>query len=261
MKRTPITIDITAFPAPFHLFLKNAALYDSSCSPEARVIFIDKDDGYFLKSAPRGTLQKEVDMTRYFHTLGLAPAVLDYRSDERDWLLTERARGEDATHAIYLEDPRRLAATMGELLRRLHDTPFHDCPVKNHTAAYLAFAESRYRKGCFDTSLFAEQQHLRSPEDAITVVKTRGHILKSDTLLHGDYCLPNILFDNWRFSSFIDLGNGGVGDRHVDLFWGAWTLRFNLGTDAYRHCFFDAYGRERIDPEAMLVVEAAELFG
>ena len=58
-----------------------------------------------------------------------------------------------------------------------------------------------------------------------------------------------------------DLDTGGVGDRHVDLFWGAWTLRYNLGTDAYRDRFFDAYGRDRIDPERLRVVAAAEVFG
>ena len=74
-------------------------------------------------------------------------------------------------------------------------------------------------------------------------------------------CLPNIMFDGWELSGFIDLGNGGIGDRHVDLFWGAWTLRFNLGTDAYRELFFDAYGRDKIDKEILSVIAAAEVFG
>ena len=86
-------------------------------------------------------------------------------------------------------------------------------------------------------------------------------MLKSDTLIHGDYCLPNIMLDNWRFSGFIDLGNGGRGDRHIDIFWGAWTLEFNLKTDEYRQRFFDAYGRDLIDVEALRVVGAAETFG
>ncbi len=37
---------------------------------------------------------------------------------------------------------------------------------------------------------------------------------------------------------FIDLGNGGVGDRHIDLFWGAWTLFYNLKTDRHTERFF-----------------------
>jgi len=69
------------------------------------------------------------------------------------------------------------------------------------------------------------------------------------------------MLDNWRFSGFIDLGNGGVGDRHIDLYWGAWTLRFNLKTDAWCSHFLDAYGRDRIDLDIVKAIGAFEAFG
>ena len=69
------------------------------------------------------------------------------------------------------------------------------------------------------------------------------------------------MLDDWRFSGFIDLGNGGVGDKHIDLFWGAWTLNFNLKTDKYRNRFLDAYGRSDIEEEIFRVIAAAEVFG
>jgi kanamycin kinase len=69
------------------------------------------------------------------------------------------------------------------------------------------------------------------------------------------------MLDNWRFSGFIDVGNGGIGDRHVDLFWGAWTLNFNLGTDAYKDRFLDAYGRDLVNEDALRTIAAAEVFG
>ena len=82
-----------------------------------------------------------------------------------------------------------------------------------------------------------------------------------DVLLHGDYCLPNVMLDDWAFAGFIDLGNGGVGDRHIDLFWGSWTLWFNLKTKEYTDYFLDAYGREAVDPEKLFLIECAEAFG
>jgi kanamycin kinase len=85
--------------------------------------------------------------------------------------------------------------------------------------------------------------------------------LTDRVLLHGDFCLPNFIMKDWRLSGFIDLGAAGVGDRHIDLFWGAWTLNFNLKTDRYRDIFFDAYGRELISPDALRVIGAAEAFG
>lgn len=85
--------------------------------------------------------------------------------------------------------------------------------------------------------------------------------MQTDTLLHGDYCLPNIILDNWKFSGFIDLDSGGVGDRHVDLFWGLWTLNYNLKTDKYSRRFVDAYGSDKVDIEKLRLIAAIEVFG
>ncbi|MBQ9692725.1 MAG: aminoglycoside 3'-phosphotransferase, partial [Clostridia bacterium] len=59
----------------------------------------------------------------------------------------------------------------------------------------------------------------------------------------------------------IDLGGGGVGDKHVDLYWGAWTLNFNLKTDKYRKRFFDVYGRDEVDEEMISLIGVIECFG
>ena len=85
--------------------------------------------------------------------------------------------------------------------------------------------------------------------------------LETSVLLHGDFCLPNVIFDGGKLSGYIDLGGAGIGDRHIDLFWGAWTLNFNLHTEKYRDIFFDAYGRDKIDEERLLLVSAIEAFG
>ena len=261
MKRTPITPDLSQYPCGFHALMEGAVLYDSSCSPEARVIFLDRDGGYYLKSAPKGTLEREALLTRYFHGKGLGTEVLEYLSDERDWLLTARVEGEDCTHAAYLEDPRRLCDLLAERLRMLHELDFSDCPVRDRMGDYLATVERNYREGHYDIALFPDNWGYASAEEAFSVVEKNRHLFQNDTLLHGDYCLPNIMLKDWKFSGFIDLGNGGVGDRHVDLFWGAWTLNFNLGTDQYRDRFFDAYGRDRVQEDMLRLVAAAEVFG
>ena len=261
MKRTRVFPDLDAFPTVFHTLLRETALYDSSCSPEARVLFVDRDDGYYLKRSAKGTLKTEADMTAYFHAKGLGAAVLDYQSDEFDWLLTARVRGEDCTHPTYLADPRRLCDTLAELLRELHEVDTNECPIPRRMDGYFDTVEQNWRAGIFDPSyLPLHLRHLSADEAWRLAAEAKPH-LKNDTLLHGDYCLPNVMLDNWTFSGLIDLGNGGVGDRHVDLFWGAWTLAFNLGTDAYRERFFDAYGREKIDRDLLYAIGACEAFG
>ena len=262
MKRTKTDINLNEFPEEFHRFLEHATVYDSSCSRAARVYFLDSNEGFYLKCSDPGSLCKEALMDGYFFKKGLgAPEVVKYVQGERDWLLTTCVKGEDCTHESYLADPKRLCDLLATKLRQLHETDFSDCPIKNHTANYIATAERNFRTGEYDSSFFPDNWGFESAKEAIGILEGGKHLLKADTLLHGDYCLPNVMLDDWRFSGFIALGNGGVGDRHVDLFWGAWTLNFNLGTDEFRERFFDAYGRDRIDEDALRVVAAAEVFG
>ena len=262
MKRTLIEpFDASSFPNAYHSLLKSARVYDSSCSPDARVWFIERDGGFYLKSAPAGSLATEAAMTRYFHQKGLAAEVLDYRTDVRDWLLTTCVSGEDCTHRTYLEDPVRLCDLLAERLRALHESDGSDCPVQNRMESYAALARENYARGAYDLSYYGDYALNAKIEDVWRVACEYAPHFKNDTLLHGDYCLPNVMLNDWRFSGFIDLGNGGMGDRHVDLYWGAWTLRFNLGTDRYRQRFFDAYGREVIEPELLRAVAACEVFG
>lgn len=248
-------------PTEFHPLLLSQRVYDSSCSSNARVLFIDKDEGYFLKKAPKGTLKQESVMTQYFHSKQLAAEVLAYASYEQDWLLTRRLPGEDCISQKYLDDPIRLCDTLAELLRRLHDEHHDGCPVQDLTAQRLAIAQKNYRENHYDHSLFPDNWGFRSAEEAWSTIERNGKYLKTDTLLHGDYCLPNVLLDNWKFSGFIDVGGGGVGDRHFDLFWGIWTLFFNLKTNDYCQRYLDVYGRDLVSEDALRTIAAIEVFG
>ena len=261
MKRALTQVCLDQMPQAYHRLLTGAPVYDSSCSPEARVWFIDRNGGYFLKSAAKGALAAEAQMTAYFHQKGLGTEVLSYESLERDWLLTARVPGEDCTHADILAQPERLCNLLGERLRMLHELDCSDCPVQDRMAAYKALAAENHRTGNYDKTQFPDSFGYASAEDAWAVVQREGHLLRSEALIHGDYCLPNVMVDDWKLAGFIDVGNGGVGDRHVDLFWGAWTLGFNLKTDRYTPRFLDAYGRDRVDTDKLRVVAAFEVFG
>ena len=260
MNRTSITLQPEQFPEEFHPLISGADVFDSSCSREARVYFIDKQGGFYLKCAPAGTLEKEAAVTGFFHQKGLGAEVLAYRKDRQDWLLTRRIPGEDCTYPAYLDDPKRLSETTGTLLRRLHETDPAGCPV-NRTADYLDTAYRNYHTLQYEADLFPDNWGYHTPEEAWADVQTFAPALKADTLIHGDYCLPNIMLDNWKFTGFIDLDSGGLGDKHIDLFWGAWTLRFNLHTDQWCSRFLDAYGRDGFDPEILRAIAAFEVFG
>ena len=48
-----------------------------------------------------------------------------------------------------------------------------------------------------------------------------------------------------------DLGEGGLGDGHFDLYWAMWSLEYNLKTDRYNRRFLDAYGMDGVDEERL----------
>ena len=259
MRRTVIAPDLSCIPEVFHPLL-NSPVFDSSCSADAKVYFLDREGGLFLKSAAKGTLQSEAQLNSYFHSKGFGAEVISYLSEESDWLLTRAIPGEDCTHPDYLSDPKKLCDTTATLLRQLHETDAADCPIATRNPFSLSTAEANYRAGKYDASLFPASWGFAAKEEAWQEIQHNGHHLQKNALLHGDYCLPNILLDHWKFSGFIDVGFGGLGDRHIDIFWGAWTLFFNLKTNAYYDRFLDAYGRDVLQTELLRTVAAIESF-
>ncbi|MBQ8177555.1 MAG: aminoglycoside 3'-phosphotransferase [Clostridia bacterium] len=261
MQKTLLNTIPNDLPLEIEKFIGKSKIYDSSGHSGATVYFIDKANGYYLKSAPKGTLVRESEMTAYFHAKGLGAEVLSYISGEKDFLLTEKVRGEDCTHSTYVESPKRLSILQGEELRKLHELDYKGCPALNKTEEYFAIAERNFHLDNYDKSHFPDNFGYRSAEEAYAVLQEGKGSLKSDVLVHGDYCLPNVILDDWKLSGYIDVGGGGVSDRHIDLFWGLWSLGFNLKTDKYSELFLDAYGRDKVDKEILKIVAAAEVFG
>ena len=62
-----------------------------------------------------------------------------------------------------------------------------------------------------------------------------------NVLIHGDYCLPNVLVEDGRLSALVDVGLSGLGNPETDLAAGVWTLQYNYGP-GHARAFLDAYG-------------------
>ena len=79
MERTLITPELNSFPQAFHPLLAGGEVYDSSCSKEARVYYIPLE-GCFLKSAPKGSLQREKELTAFMSARFPAPNLRKLRN-------------------------------------------------------------------------------------------------------------------------------------------------------------------------------------
>lgn len=254
------TPDLQEFPKPIRPWLQKGKVYDCSCSRIARTMFIDEGEGFYLKKAPKGTLEKEAAMTRWYAEKNLAAPVEIYLSDEEDWLLKRNVKGQDLTDKRYLSQPEKLVDFYAESLWILHSMDPTLCPDQHYRDTYRGVIEKRYIEIKRQPETW-EQEMFSTVDEAKRYVDENLPYLKDDVVIHGDYCLPNVIADDWKFSGFIDLGNSGVFDRHVDIYWALWSLSFNLKTDRYRDRFIDVYGRSKVDEEALKVVAACENFG
>lgn len=253
MQRTLITRQLPELPKTISNTVTNAVWYDSHCSPDARVWFADCRTPCFLKQAQAGKLQPEAMMLQFLHQHHMAPEMLGYETlGGYDYLLTQAAEGEDGINPEHLSQPERLAILYGQSLRHLHELPTTDCPYPNRTSHMMQDVDCRYAPDSTQTWSSGDQRILHMPvEEAVACCHDLFHNHNDDVVIHGDYCLPNIIINNWQCSAFIDVGYGGIGDRHYDLFWGIWTLSYNLHTDRYEQIFKDAYGADLIDPDRL----------
>ena len=208
MEKVKTTIDINDFPRSLHKYLENTDIYDSSCGENSRVLYSDK--GYYIKIAPKGSLEREAAVATHLSEKGLCAKVEEYISTDKDYMVTVPAVGQDATH--YINNPEKLCAALAEGMKYLHSLPVENVPPSPQMDFYNIDNDLNY-----------------------------------DTFIHGDFCLPNIMLENYKFKMFIDMGLAGRGDKHIDVFWVLWSLWFNLKTDKYTDLFLDLYGKDKIN--------------
>jgi aminoglycoside phosphotransferase len=71
-----------------------------------------------------------------------------------------------------------------------------------------------------------------------------------NVLIHGDYCLPNVLVEDGRLTGLVDVGRSGLGDPRDDLAAGLWSLHYNFGPGYGGH-FLDSYGAPAMTEKEM----------
>lgn len=163
------------------------------------------------------------------------PEVVEYGTDgETDWLITRALPGVDATrHPWYTEDPRRLVTALGGALKDFHRrVPPRECPFDFTVPSAVAHVKARVAAG-----LVAPD---RAERLLATVPSPSGEVV-----CHGDYCVPNVIFDGDQVTGFVDLGGLAVADPWWDLATGAWSIAYNFGP-GHDEAFFAAYG---VDPD------------
>ena len=253
-----IELDIDSFPNEIKPYLIGSAIYDSSFR-NAATYFIDRDGGYYLKLAPKNILDHQATMMNYFHSKGVTARVCVYISDDKDYFLMERVKGENCLEDKYLNEPEKLAGIIGKCLRYLHDINPDGCPKKGITSSLIQLAHDNYKTNNYDAWLLGYAD-FDTTEEGYDFLCQNKYKLVEDVHLHGDACLPNIMLDNFNFSGFIDFEGGGIGDRHFDLLWAVWSLQHNLKSNSYKDILLDSYGRDKFDVDRYRLCIALQAF-
>lgn len=261
---TDTIIRFAAYPEAVQAYCRGAAVTVVKDKPRSVVYRMDHaDDAFYVKVTAAGQMENEARMTAHLSKLGACPNVRMYRSDaSRDYLITDRIVGTDAASSEYIAEPSRLCDVFADSLSYFHRLPGTDCPCTNGLEEMVSRAEENYRSGRAELSLLRYAGYTSvdaAYKDMIALFRgVSGY--GERTLIHGDYCLPNLMLHQFERSGYIDVGYGGWGDPHYDLFWALWSLQFNLGSDRYAERFIVAYGRDRVDEDRLRLCGLVSVF-
>jgi kanamycin kinase/aminoglycoside 3'-phosphotransferase-2 len=214
-------------------------------------VFALPQPGDFVKIAPIDaagaafSLRREADVLKHLAGIAPVPRMLAYVEAEGHAILRMSGiAGLDASSARLHAQPERLAFALAHALRRLHalSVAAH-ARFDRRLAVTVAEAETRASAGVVDLDDLDDGREA-STLDAL-VVQLRATRPRAEDLVptHGDYCLPNVLFDpdTYALTGFVDLGRFGIADRHQDLALGVRSLSRNLPRGDYSEPFLRAY--------------------
>jgi len=177
------------------------------------------------------------------------PSVIDTGDDEgMAWMLLGPLPGMDGTDPLLLARPERLVRMLANALRQLHDFPPTACPFDFRLPTAMTHVESRLRGGQIDTTQFQLEYAHHTPETAVLALRRDLPAAEDLVITHGDYCAPNIVFDDDRLSGFVDVGALGVADRWRDLAVAIWSIE-RIG-HRWEDLFLSTYGAQP-DPARM----------
>ena len=96
------------------------------------------------------------------------------------------------------------------------------------------------RQGIIDESDFEVENQTKSAHQLFEEL-SKVHIVEDAVVAHGDYCLPNIIFQEKSITGAIDLGRFGIADRHQDIALFLRSFKVNVGPPDIQ-LFLDSYG-------------------
>jgi kanamycin kinase len=172
----------------------------------------------YHKKAPDA--MAEAATLTWLRTQGLPAAeVLDVGPD---WLLTREVIGRTGADPWPEHQRLKVVDALADITRALHALPVAACPFDRTLAVAVPEACAALSAGRVDVDdLDAERQGWTATEllDALTERLPEMLSREAPAVTHGDWCLPNVVFDPDAVEvvGLVDTARTGRADRYADL--------------------------------------------
>ena len=189
-------------------------------------------DDFVLKvEKERPQIARMVEVMRWLEGKLPVPKILATEvKDGYRYLLMSRVQGRMACDEYYRNRPEELTTLLAEALRMLWSIDISNCPKTFDLSAELEEAKYRVEHNLVDLDdvepeTFGEGG-FKDPQELLQWLYDHQPV-PEPVFSHGDFCLPNVFFENGRVSGFIDLGDAGIADRWYDIALGYRSLKHN----------------------------------
>ncbi len=165
--------------------------------------------------------QREVQMLSWLRGKLPVPQVLLHEiQEDASFLLMSRLPGEMACAERYMEDPAALMQLLAQGLGLLWQVDISNCPSMQKLDQKLLAARQRVEQGLVDMEDTQPGTYgpggFRDPQALLRWLE-ENRPEEEPVLSHGDYCLPNVFFQDGAVSGFLDLGRCGISDKWMDI--------------------------------------------
>jgi aminoglycoside phosphotransferase len=186
----------------------------------------------------RVTLKDEYERLKWLENMINVPKVIYYNEiNNYKYLLMEYKIGKPAY------EYSNIGYILGEKLREIHELYYlkKECPFINNSTDKLL--EDALKK--IDGALAQIQKEYPNETKESIIKFLKENKPKDDVVIHGDYCMPNILINNDDFT-FIDVGDLSISNKYFDFFNAIKSFKMNNKENEINE-FIKGYGLEVLD--------------
>jgi aminoglycoside phosphotransferase len=201
----------------------------------------------YLKIAPQTAklaLSREKQRLDWLRSRLPVPEALCFAEDETNgYLLLSEIAGVPAIDESLRSDVPNIIEQSVRGLKTIHRLSTENCPFTNTLEEKIETARERMRSGLVDEEDFDAERLGKTARQVFREMIAAVPDDRDPVFTHGDYCVPNVIFENVNLSGFVDWPEAGIADRYQDLALLSRSVRHNFGA-RYEKLVFEIYGVE-----------------